>query len=563
MNRSGIVALLVLQAGLGLPANAQEVYVTAGEVGQGTLRARLNDCFVITPFHVVESALGPIEVVGARLVKVKGELQVKFEPDFAIIQLENSANLDCEEWLPPTNYDAMLKTQSAGYLSIREIGGTLNRMPVSFRVITEESIIVRPTDPSDQIQKSMSGASLLVNGALVGMLLSRTDEGDGLVYQLDDIMRLSEPYFKVVTPATSAAARNANAFASRFESWFVCVTYYCILPNIAQYAERLREIRIGEEPNKWDRVITLDRKESRTPQANLTIPIRPGVKSVHAQLTFADGTQSEVRTITVQHSEAMSGVRLTASGSRAAQAPEVFAGVAAGANSMAIIPVLPSGTVAVRYAFDAGGFFDADPAAQALVIEAPLGTPVVRLAFQLGDGTELGPFEYPLGKTTSLADESLRALLAASLPGSVACTRVALEAPLVEATDFSSRNLAKKQALDVQLALMGLGVPPIVKEFPTIVCAPPRASSVNWAAAQEIRLGTTPGKHTERIRLTGTTGASPSGAVASTAQNPVPGQWPALFPPTSTAIYMQVVFKNGTSSREFRLPITQLTIPGR
>ncbi len=81
---------------------------------------------------------------------------------------------------------------------MREADGSQTLMPVTFRGIDDEMIFVRPTRPDDQISKSMSGGSLLVNGVVVGMLLS-VDGGVGQVYQMDDIMRVSAEFFSPVT----------------------------------------------------------------------------------------------------------------------------------------------------------------------------------------------------------------------------------------------------------------------------------------------------------------------------------------------------------------------------
>ena len=554
MTRFRIGASVAFHASFALSLTAQEVYVNAGDIGQGVLRARLTECFVITPNHVVAKALDAIEIAGAAGMKRTAKLQTLFEPDFAILRVENPEGLECEAWLPPTNYDAMLKTQSAGYLSIREAEGSRTRMQVTFRSITENEILVRPTLASDQIRKSMSGASLLVNGALVGILLQRNEDGDGVVYQLDDIMRISEPWFKVVTSASREAARNANAFADNFETWFACYSPLCMLPRISSYADRVREIRIGEFPNQWERVVTPRPPTDPTARAVHAVTIRPGAKTIHAQVVFVDGTTSPVRAITIANSELMTGTRLSASGPRASLAPIVYVGVPAGGGSATIFPLAPPGTAVVRYAFDAGGFFDAQPmegTSDVFSIEVPAGAPGVRLAFQRSDGTEVGPFEYSLGKISGLASESSIAALTASLPGSITCTRIPLNIKGIGTTAADTGEAALERAtrtaMIVHGAITAAGLSAeMISETPATICAPPLMAPDYWAAAREIRFATSPGGPTTRMPMT--------------AKMEPGARWFARLPATATAVYVRVEFINGTSSREFRLPIAEVAV---
>ncbi|MEZ5320100.1 MAG: pentapeptide repeat-containing protein [Vicinamibacterales bacterium] len=205
-------ALALILAGLGVlaaatPAEAQTqvVLVQARENGQGILRARGRECFVITPQHVVGETAAAVGIVAERQARATSQLVRLLPGDLAILRVDDATGLSCDEWLPLDNFAGMLRTQTSGTLIMREADGSRTLLPVVFASTDDESIFVRPARPQDEIAKTMSGAALLVNGALAGVLLS-VEAGVGTVYQLDDVMRVSAGYFEP-DGAESAAPR--------------------------------------------------------------------------------------------------------------------------------------------------------------------------------------------------------------------------------------------------------------------------------------------------------------------------------------------------------------------
>ena len=198
------MSLMLAAAQSGKPDGEAGVHIQARQTGQGMLRGRGAECFVVAPYHVVEGSTGAVRVVGGRSSQAKAEVSRQLPGDLAILRVEAAGALPCADWAPPENLSALLRGQSAGTLSMREGDGSQTLMPVTFRGIDDEMIFVRPTRPDDQISKSMSGGSLLVNGVVVGMLLS-VDAGVGNVYQIDDIMRVSAEFFSPVTSRSGDA----------------------------------------------------------------------------------------------------------------------------------------------------------------------------------------------------------------------------------------------------------------------------------------------------------------------------------------------------------------------
>jgi hypothetical protein len=180
------------------------VHIQARQTGQGVLRGRGTECFVITPYHVVEGSTEAVRVTGVRSSQAKAELLRQLPGDLAILRVDNAGALPCAEWPALDDFPGLLRGQSAGTLSMREADSSQTLVPVTFRGIDDEAIFVRPTRSDDQISKSMSGGSLLINGVVVGILLS-VEGGVGTVYQLDDIMRVSAGFFSRATPRSGEA----------------------------------------------------------------------------------------------------------------------------------------------------------------------------------------------------------------------------------------------------------------------------------------------------------------------------------------------------------------------
>ena len=206
------MGLLFLAGGL-LPveSRAQEaVYVEAEQEGQGVLRARGADCIVITPAHVYgENARGAY-VTDSRGVRVSARSTKTYESaDLALLRIEESGSVACEQWLPIDNLGSILENAQNGHLKVRGPGGTTRFIPVQLGQRDRVYITVRPIDsgnPAHELKQTMSGSPLIVNNMTVGLLmrLDEEDSDEGIVYQLDDIMRITAPNFPdaVRRPAT-------------------------------------------------------------------------------------------------------------------------------------------------------------------------------------------------------------------------------------------------------------------------------------------------------------------------------------------------------------------------
>jgi hypothetical protein len=197
--------LMIVTGQAAKPDAESVVHIQARQTGQGVLRGRGTECFVVTPYHVVEGSTEAVRVSGGRSSQAKAEVVRQLPGDLAILRVDTPGTLPCVDWVPPDDLAGLLRGQNSGTLSMREADGSQTLMPVTFRGLDDEMIFVRPTRPDDQISKSMSGGSLLVNGVVVGVLLS-VDAGVGNVYQIDDVMRVSAGFFSRPAPSRSGDA---------------------------------------------------------------------------------------------------------------------------------------------------------------------------------------------------------------------------------------------------------------------------------------------------------------------------------------------------------------------
>ena len=112
------------------------VFVEARQTGQGLLRARGAECFVLTPNHVVEDAPITFKVRGSRASQADVEKARQLPGDMAILRVDKAGALPCAEWSSAEDLSKVLRGRNAGTLSTREASGSQTLMPVSLALFT-------------------------------------------------------------------------------------------------------------------------------------------------------------------------------------------------------------------------------------------------------------------------------------------------------------------------------------------------------------------------------------------------------------------------------------------
>lgn len=191
----------------------QSVYLESSEKGRGVLKSRGNECFVITPAHVVKESIKNISITGEKNVLSKGRLVQILAPDLAIIRVTEGGTQNCDSWSMPKNYFTILDNSIEGYLELVQTSGSKKRVQVFISEKDEEIITIEPKRVNQPFLKGMSGASLFTQydgkKIFLGMLQEVDENGNGYVYQADDMERILGGFFgdKTTKPKKIVAAK--------------------------------------------------------------------------------------------------------------------------------------------------------------------------------------------------------------------------------------------------------------------------------------------------------------------------------------------------------------------
>ena len=191
-----VVSLLSIILAVPRLAVTQEVFVQSGpQEGHGVLRARGVECFVLLPKHILKGTTGSAAVIGRNDTRANAVRLRSFENDLSILRLTDGDYLGCDPWMPLNNFDAMLRTQTAGVLYLAQQDGKRTYLNVDITSIDKDYIYVKPTTAGTEIRQTMSGGALYINGALAG-LMQNVDRA----LRLDIIMADTDEYFTAGQP---------------------------------------------------------------------------------------------------------------------------------------------------------------------------------------------------------------------------------------------------------------------------------------------------------------------------------------------------------------------------
>ena len=185
----GLILVLLLAG----EAAAQPVFVSGDEDGQGFLRQRSNDCYLITPQHVLGQAR-QATLVGDRAERHSAMLERSYEPDLAILRVPGLSG--CPSRFPDGGaLDRLLQGGSEARLVSRSSSGAVRQTPVEIIASDERFIRVRAQN-GEPLFRGMSGSPLMIGGSTAGMLQSvDADSGTGTVLRQDYMSRVLESWF--------------------------------------------------------------------------------------------------------------------------------------------------------------------------------------------------------------------------------------------------------------------------------------------------------------------------------------------------------------------------------
>jgi len=210
-NRLAWVAIwLALFAGAAraLPPQA---FVQAGEHGQAVLMSRLNECYAITPAHVIGDSFFAT-LTGGSSLRPRGEADLlqHFGYDLAVLRVTGAVSDHCSfDLAGSSSLEALLTTAGSGQVISVNADGSLSRRNVRVSDVGLVYLRVSPAGPDDQLFKGLSGSLLALGDAPAGILMAVDPEtGEGKVLRFDRAMETVQPFFGVgsVAPEVPAVA---------------------------------------------------------------------------------------------------------------------------------------------------------------------------------------------------------------------------------------------------------------------------------------------------------------------------------------------------------------------
>jgi len=190
---NAIAGLILILSLLGGTATAQPVFVQGDEDGQGFLRQRGNDCYLVTPQHVLGQAREAV-LTGDRAQRHNATLERSYDPDLAILRIDTLD--DCPTRFPDGGaLNRLLNQSTKARLSTRSSSGALQQVAVEILGSDDRFIRVRGAN-GEQLFRGMSGSPLMIGGSTAGMLQTvNADNGTGMVLRQDHMSRVLESWF--------------------------------------------------------------------------------------------------------------------------------------------------------------------------------------------------------------------------------------------------------------------------------------------------------------------------------------------------------------------------------
>ncbi len=166
----------------------------AGDIyGRGLAVASGGRCLVLTPSHVLWAdgqRVAKVEVTNYGPINAPAlVLAAPSVGGIGVLWVKNDGDRFCSARDRERRTPVPDSTRALVY---REESGSITTRKVSLRSSDADEIVVTPSNPSEPLQGSMSGATLYLGKRREGMLVSVDTEGRGFVLPIPEVMRLSE-----------------------------------------------------------------------------------------------------------------------------------------------------------------------------------------------------------------------------------------------------------------------------------------------------------------------------------------------------------------------------------
>lgn len=186
---------------LPLPALSSEitqVHVDSGEIGQGFLVKRLNNCYLVSPEHVIGDAFfSSIKTGTKRRLLGEAEKIQTFGYDLSLSSVTGAANTKCITSINSFNgIDSLLNQTTAVSVSSVNADGSKSLTPANLIEVGIVYLNIQPKDNEMQFYKGLSGSLVYSGDKPLGILQSIDAEtGTGKVLRIDRLIETIRPFF--------------------------------------------------------------------------------------------------------------------------------------------------------------------------------------------------------------------------------------------------------------------------------------------------------------------------------------------------------------------------------
>lgn len=231
-----------------------QVYVDAGEVGQGFLISRLNNCYLVTPEHVLGNEFYANVITGTKSREMgEAERVQTFGYDLTLSAITGAAKNECNTSINSFGpLDMLLKSSTALTVSSVNTNGSKSLTPVN--MIDLGLVYLTILSSTDfPLYKGLSGSVVYSGDEPVGILQSiDAESGNGKVLRLDRAIETIRPFFAIgfaadstnKSPKENAAEKSAftHEIAYEFTEW----NHQPLSAN-----ERLSNLHDGDKESVW------------------------------------------------------------------------------------------------------------------------------------------------------------------------------------------------------------------------------------------------------------------------------------------------------------------------
>lgn len=196
-----------------LSADITQVHVDSGEVGQGFLVKRLNNCYLVSPEHVIGDAFfSSIKTGSKRRLLGEAEKIQTFGYDLSLSSVSGAASTKCITSINSFNaIDSLLNQTTAVSVSSVNADGSKSLTPANLIEVGIVYLSIQPKNSEMPFYKGLSGSLVYSGDKPLGLLQSVDAEtGEGKVLRIDRLAETIRPFFSSGFTARSTNKQTEN-----------------------------------------------------------------------------------------------------------------------------------------------------------------------------------------------------------------------------------------------------------------------------------------------------------------------------------------------------------------